>query len=750
METIRERMASRGPDGAGSWFSADGRAALAHRRLSIIDLTESGAQPMVSADGRLAITFNGEIYNFRELRSELAARGARFRSTSDTEVLLHLYAERGAAMVESLRGMFAFAIRDERDRSLFLARDPFGIKPLYYADDGATLRFASQVKALMAGGAVPTDPEPAAHVGFFVLGSVPEPFTMYRAVKALPAGHTLTIRDGRAAAPSQYFDLAAETLRATHELQPPAQEAHRLLSGALRDSVRQHMIADVPVGLFLSSGLDSNVIAALACEVAGHRLKSITLGFEEYRGTSNDETPLATLSAAQLGTEHATHWITRDAFEAEYERLMESMDQPSIDGVNTYFVSKAAADAGMKVALSGLGGDELFGGYPSFSDVPRSARAFGFARWAPWLGTAVRRMAAPILQPIVSPKYASLLEYGGTFGGAYLLRRALHMPWEVERFLDRRMFAEGWESLDLLRRLDRTTRGITHERQRVAALELAWYMRNQLLRDADWAGMAHSLEIRIPLVDPVLFRQVMPLLASPRPPTKLDAARTLATPLPGAVLSRPKTGFSIPVHQWARKAPFARGPQRQLRNWAHVVHGPYKKLRVLALLSDAFGGHGGIALYNRDLLTAVCSLDEVGEVVALPRVISQAMEPLPPKLSYRTEFANGKVRYVLRTLQLLARDPRYDMVICCHVNLLPISALAKARTRSPLMMFIYGIDAWEPIPALGRSMLRYVDRFVSISDVTRRKFTRWSAVGEERITILPNAIHTDWYGAGSR
>ena len=669
---VRESMAKRGPDGSGAWVSPDGGTGLAHRRLAIIDLSDAAGQPMASADGRLHVTFNGEIYNYRELRTELAGRGYAFRTMSDTEVLLALYAERGPAMTAMLRGMYAFAIWDEREKTLFLARDPFGIKPLYYADDGATLRFASQVKALMAGGALAREPDAAGHVGFFVLGTVPEPFTMYRCVRALPAGSTLTLRRGGAAAIASHFDLAGEMLRANESFRTLAARDRRdLVVETLRDSVRSHMVADVPVGVFLSSGLDSSTVAALARQVAGSQLNSVTLGFEEYRGTRNDEVPLAARTAEHLGTRHRTRWVAREAFESAFERLLEAMDQPSIDGVNTYFVSMAAAEAGLKVALSGLGGDELFGGYPSFRDVPRIERTFRGMRTHPSLGRLARRIAAPFAGALASPKYASLAEYGGTFAGAYLLRRALYMPWELARFMDRRFFDEGWERLGLVERLEATGKGVANDRQRVAALELAWYMRNQLLRDADWAGMAHSLEIRVPFVDPQVFRTVAPLMLAADPPTKQEVAGAFADLLPRELLERGKTGFSIPVHEWAKKARIAKGPQRQLRNWAHLVQRPYKQLRALALLPDAFGGHGGIALYNRDLLTSLCAMDEVREVVAVPRLVLRRMEELPGKLVYRTEAANSKLRYVWTLARLLASDTRFDMILCGHVNLLP-------------------------------------------------------------------------------
>jgi len=248
---IRDAMASRGPDGSGEWVSADGRVALGHRRLAIIDLSPGGAQPMASADGALRITFNGEIYNYRELRAELEQKGRHFRSSSDTEVILQLYEEEGAAMLPRLRGMFAFALWDERRRGVLLARDPMGIKPLYYADDG-TLRVASQVKALVAGGAVPTRLGPAGCVSFFLFGCVSDPFTIRDAVRALPAGHSLWVDAAGPGAPRPFFSIRDVFAAAEGEAAALTPERRQdLLRASLAESVAAHLVADVPVGVFL-------------------------------------------------------------------------------------------------------------------------------------------------------------------------------------------------------------------------------------------------------------------------------------------------------------------------------------------------------------------------------------------------------------------------------------------------------------------------------------------------------------------
>jgi asparagine synthase (glutamine-hydrolysing) len=580
---MRDSMAARGPDGAGLWMDSKKRSGLGHRRLSIIDLSAGGHQPMLLSERKLAITFNGEIYNYRQLRSALQGKGHQFRSTGDTEVLLHLYAEEGEAMLGKLRGMYAFAIWDGAKERLFLARDPFGIKPLYWADDGKTFRAASQVKGLIAGGGVDLSPEPAGHVGFFLWGNIPEPYTLYRGIHEVPAGHYLTVSlSGEKHFRS--FSSIPELLAAAEEA-PPTRELpdKNPLRSPLCDSVRHHLVADVPVGVFLSSGLDSTTIAALAAEACGP-LRTITLGFEEFKGTANDETPLAEQVACRYGARHETVWVTRRDFENDLDHLLQAMDQPSSDGVNTYFISKAAAQAGLKVALSGLGGDELFGGYTSFHEIPRAVSALRPWHLPAWLGRGFRVVSGPVLKRLTSPKYAGLLEYGGDYGGAYLLRRGMFMPWELPEILDADLARQGWRESQTLARLAETARSLRSPHLKIAALEMTWYLRHRLLRDSDWASMAHSLEIRVPLVDVELLRSLAPLFAGETRPTKRDMALTPLSALPGAVLNRPKTGFIVPVREWllhrchggGHRSP-SKASERGLRGWVRHVYAQFTK-----------------------------------------------------------------------------------------------------------------------------------------------------------------------------
>ena len=563
-----ECMRSRGPDADGLWLQADQRVGLAHRRLSIIDLSPAGAQPM-HYNG-LSIIFNGEIYNYAELRAGLAARGHAFVSHSDTEVLLHLFEEEREAMLPRLRGMFGLAIWDANARQLFLARDPYGIKPLYYADDGAIVRFASQVKALMAGGNVDRRFDPAGAAGFFLRGTVPEPFTMYRAIRALPAGAYLYADHNGVRPPVEYFSIA-RVLRDAVDSNPHYSEEQRIeaVHDAVLESVRYHMVADVPVGAFLSAGIDSTAVVALAKESGASDLQTMTLRFEEYRGRDNDEAPLAQMVAEQYGVRHAIRDLTREELDRALPRIFAAMDQPSVDGLNSYFISMAARDFGLKVAMSGAGGDELFGGYTSFRDIPRWMPITSVLHRVPGLADGVASLNRALAKRSrhVSPKMGEIVRYGSSYAGAYLVKRGRFLASELPSILGEDIAREGIERLDLVNLI---AQSITPDPgtpyARVAALESSLYLRNQLLRDMDWASMAHSLEVRVPLVDAHLLRKLAPVLVSRRERGKQLLAAAPRPPLPPAVRHRRKTGFTLPIKEW-----FNYGEPGK-RGWARRVY----------------------------------------------------------------------------------------------------------------------------------------------------------------------------------
>ena len=545
IEAINARMIPRGPDDGGVWIADDQRVALAARRLAIIDLTPEGAQPLRGVEGDARIVFNGEIYNHRELRTRLERRGAQFHSRSDTEVVLQMYRHYGAECVELLRGMFAFAIWDERTNRLFVARDAYGIKPLYFADDGKTFRCASTVKALLAGGAIPRKPDAAGAAGFLMLGSVPEPFTIVSGIRAVEAGTTFFVdRSGRQAA-QRYYSIA-EVFRHAREQQSIANltTPEILLRELVTESIDHHLVSDVPVGVFLSAGIDSATIAALATASSPEPLRAITILFDAFRNREFDETHDASLVAQSLGTPHTKRVVTREEFLGDLPRIFDAMDQPTINGVNTWFVSKATAEQGLKVALSGIGGDELFGSYPAFKRVPR-----------------IRRIAKiPLVTRLLRhPKAHAIQRLGRTDAGAYFLTRGLFLPEEID--------SGAFDVLAHIEQAFDVDPGTDFGR--VATLEASLYMRNQLLRDTDWASMAHSVEVRTPLIGSWLLRQLAPLLLSQGARCKQFFAASPQRPLPSAIAKRPKTGFQTPLREWLDLPPD--GTSTRMRSWARMV-----------------------------------------------------------------------------------------------------------------------------------------------------------------------------------
>ncbi len=550
LRSASQAMALRGPDGSGEWIGKSGDVALAHRRLAIIDLSDNAAQPMADSNGRYVISFNGEIYNFLELRADLVARGARLRTNSDTEVLLELFARDGLAMLPRLRGMFAFAIWDNDQRTMVLARDIYGIKPLYFATTAGELRFASQVKALLTDAELSRAPDPVGYAGFRLWGSVPDPHTMFAAIKALPSGHSLTIHQGQPVPEPVAFGSIAAAFTDQPECLPDA-------SNALLDSVRHHLVADVEVGCFLSGGVDSGALVGLMRDAGQKHIRTITLAFDEFAGTQADETQRALELAAHYGVDHTISRITRSDFEQSIPLIVAAMDQPSIDGVNSWFVSRATAEQGLKVALSGLGGDELLAGYSTFHTVPSMLARRELVDSLPLLSGALRqlwrRFAAVAFAG--TPKARHALDYSDSLERAYLLRRSLVAPPDLRKSNGSPLLAQGLEEIadgQMLRAmLEPRPNGSNRQ---IAVLESAQYMRNQLLRDTDWASMAHSLEVRVPLVDIPLSKAIASRLGGFGPQ---EGKRLLASapskPLPASIVEHEKTGFAIPVASWLRK-----------------------------------------------------------------------------------------------------------------------------------------------------------------------------------------------------
>ena len=568
LDRMNDALAHRGPDGSGVWVSSpdgDGFGCLlGHRRLAILDLSHAADQPMVdtTSGGTRAIVFNGEIYNFKDLRAELDRDGERFVSSGDTAVMLRLLAREGPASIAKLRGMFAFALWDEDARRLLLARDPLGIKPLYVHRNPDprgdwSLIFASEVRALLASGLMPAPRlDRRAVASILWNGFVTGPITAVQGIEPLgPGEHWLCAR-GRAPERTRYWTIPNAGER------PVVSDEE--LRAVVRDSVARHLISDVPVGVFLSGGIDSSAVAALAQQASGAPVHTFTLSFDE---AEYDEGGVARSVAAAIGTEHRDIRLTEHDFAAALDTAVDTLDQPTFDGLNSYYISRAVREAGLTVALVGSGGDELFGGYPTFAAVPQLQR---WAQRTAFVPEALRVAGARLVSRVLAgsgaatppqtrwAKLPDMTRAGGDLLALYQLAYALFLPSFQEDLLGGPVDGGMQHGLPdgLVRQLEDETRGRSPV-SAVAALEQRLFLGERLLRDTDAASMAVSLETRLPLVDHVVVETVnrVPDAARFEPLGRKALLRRVGLDgLDPALFERPKRGFVLPFDTWIRKS----------------------------------------------------------------------------------------------------------------------------------------------------------------------------------------------------
>jgi asparagine synthase (glutamine-hydrolysing) len=576
---MSDAMVHRGPDDAGDLVR--GPLAIGMRRLSIIDL-EGGHQPIYNEAGDIGAVLNGEIYNFQSLRSQLQDRGHTFRTRADSEVLVHAFEEWGAQCVERFEGMFALAVWDGRKGSgnVFLARDRLGIKPLYYyakpvecpmsnvqcldhaeghwaLDIGHWTRFlfASEVRALLASGVVPKRLSRPALESYLLFGSLGEPMTLVEDVYSLPPGHRMTIDldSGKTIQlPERYWTMA-EGSRTGSENTDSVTAANQVRE-LLQQSVRKHLIADVPVGVFLSSGIDSSALAALAAREASG-VHTFTVAFPEKEFS---EAAMARRTANTLGTTHDEVTLSGDQMLTRLGDAIAALDQPTMDGINTYFVSWSARQAGLKVALSGLGGDELFGGYQTFRRSAHYGRMANLAQRFPdgmkSMVAAAGSAAGRFSGGDVARKLSALWKQPQSLPDPFYFGRVLFTPLQVAQLLTaetngHRALWRGWleASATRARSLDSFAA--------VSCMEAESYMVNTLLRDTDSMSMAHSLEVRVPFLDHPLVEYVTQLprelkfRKGQQKALLVDAVQDL---LPAEVVNQPKRGFTFPWAEWLR------------------------------------------------------------------------------------------------------------------------------------------------------------------------------------------------------
>lgn len=569
LETALQALHHRGPDDA-ALLEIKGQGlecGLAHTRLAIIDLSPNGRQPMSTANDRYTIVYNGEVYNFLVLRAELESHGVRFRGSCDTEVILEAYARWGTDAIRRFRGMFALGIWDRETQKLILARDHMGIKPLYFASGPGYLAFASEVRTLLRTGFSAKTISRRAVASYLAMGSVSEPDTIVSDIAPLAPGTILEYADGSVRTQSYWSVPVGPSMTTT------ANAAVDDVRSVLFDAIRLRLIADVPLGVFLSSGIDSTTIAAFAARASSTPIRTFTVTFEEE---SFSEGRIASETARSIGSDHCEVRLAgRDTLRG-IDDFVKSLDQPSHDGFNTYIVSKAARESGLSVALSGLGGDEVFAGYGSFG---RFGMALAIGRLARRMSSHLTRATSAISQigrvPHRVQKFFDLLRAGGSPSKTYATMRSMFGVDQISQLV-RPEFAEDAPFLPITVPPNFAAlleRGDLEPENAYSALELSNYLRDTLLRDADVMSMRHALEVRVPLVDHVLVEHVLRLPASIKlDPTVNKPLLTKAVGnLPDNVLRKAKMGFCLPIGDWLR------GP---LRPWAEemLLGAPIRRL----------------------------------------------------------------------------------------------------------------------------------------------------------------------------
>jgi asparagine synthase (glutamine-hydrolysing) len=743
-------------------------AVLGSRRLSILDLSAAGRMPMVSRNGRVAVTFNGEIYNFRELRTELARSGHTFQSNSDTEVLLHGYQQWGDELPTHLRGMCAFAVLDARrdgEPRLFLARDRFGIKPLYWARENGLFQFASEVRAILAAGFVKSEPEPRGLHGFLMYGSVPTPWTTVRGVRSLPAAESLSIDQSSYSYPRSRRYWALPVAGTT--IPPDAVERTRAL---LVSAVREQLVSDVPTGVFLSGGMDSSAITALAARELQRPLTTLCVTFDE---AELSEARYAKAVADQFRTHHIEVRIRPRDFVDELSNFFDSLDQPTNDGINSYFVAKAAKAAGLTVVLSGLGGDELFGGYPGFRSYPRLRAAMRVPMAPALCGSLGRALRAVGLSKFEKLEFLS--EHPVL--GPYLTIRGLFPPRRAAQLLKSGRLpvwgSEGTEAAD--------------PESQFGRLDVACYLQNQLLRDTDVFAMRHSVEVRVPFLDHRLAEWVFAL-----PPSELKAgnqSKPLLAAAMGAdylqeVVNRPKVGFTFPMGAWIQGAWTeikANGPatsslvpdseleavasdhRRQRLHWSRpwalaVLRAAERRdvvprlsdssrlNRILLVLPQVYGSTGGIQTYNQGLLRGITEAFPRAEIHVASLNDGPIVQSTGVTGSIHFSGAGPRDSTFFRGRLLIstvgaALRARPDVIVTGHINILPFTSVVGTVLGVPNMLVAHGIEAWAPPWGL-RALAQRVTRVLAVSHYTADRMRDWG-VPEERIGILPNMVDGD-------
>lgn len=732
-----------GPDDEGLFLGDDHGLAFGHRRLSIIDLSANGHQPMGYA-GRLWITFNGEIYNYRELKTELIALGATFTTETDTEVILAAYRQWGTEAFGRLNGMFAFALHDAQAGVTLLVRDTSGIKPLYYYSQGGELYFASEVRAFRQSGLV-TAADPAWAIRFMAFGFIPEPYTTLQNVYSLPKGSYLQWDHQTNVAQITAFSAVLAPV------EEPSATARQIVADGLTKAVERQMIADAPIGVFLSGGVDSSVITMLAAKTSAAKLKTVSIFFDEKQ---YDERQYQQQVLEQLQCENASHLVTREDFEREFPHILAAMDMPTNDGVNTWFISKYARQDGLKAVLSGLGADEIFGGYPSF----RRSRALELLKKMParWLRTAGKLGQGRY-------KRISLLAYDHP-NADYLFLRGLFVPEDIAAILNipiervsKVLF--GYDKHDV------NLTGV----ERISWLESNIYMQNQLLRDTDVMSMNHGLEVRVPFLDEEFKHATERISSKTRfeenPPKKL-LIESFDDMLPPSVWQRKKMGFSFPLSDWMRKHHEISDPAHYKNQVASGIIERFRKgsvhwSKAYTLYQLQRNGIERNKSAKNILLLTLQTYSTTGGIQKMTRIMAHSLQAVAnrnnwnfdmwsgydkpsdnnPQYCDEVNFRGFDVRRMYFLLRSVWRGTNTDVVILTHINMAALGLLIKkVSPETKVWLVAHGIEVWRNLRPHKRRILDKCDKVICVSNFTKEKLVSMHHTDAAKCVVLNNSV----------
>ena len=734
-----------GPDDVGFYNDDFFSLSLGHRRLSIIDLSNAGHQPMHDINEKLVICFNGEIYNYISLREQLKSKGHIFKSNSDTEVILNGYTEWGIAeLLKKLNGMFAFLLFDKSAKKLIAARDSAGIKPLYYSRYAGRLYFSSEIRGFKA--VNPNWPEdPHWGVWFLSFGFLPEPHTTLSQVSHLPKGHYLEYQFENDDYKIYPFNQDEFKIEITNR-----EDAIRLTKETITTAIEEHLIADVPVGVFLSGGLDSSIITTVAQKIHKEKLNSLSIYFEDEQYS---EKQYQDLVIQKTGVIHRSFKVTNEEYQAELPYILEAMDQPSIDGVNTYFISKYAKETGLKVVLSGLGADELFGGYSTFDNKVEKLRKV--------------KLAARIVSAVYGKyplKKISYLEQDRWYN-SYLLNRGLFTPSDTAKitgFTKEKVnfILDSYPKQDIYKNLEK--------KNKISFLETSIYMQNQLLRDSDVYSMWHGLELRVPFLDKnviQLARSIDPSIKYNRAQKKYLMVQAFKNDLPRKVWDRQKQGFGFPFDKWFNNNKYLNNSALLPKNWQRdfenrrisfsrawaiflqrslsqnvklEIDYPNRVPRTLFTYLCAFSATGGIEKVNGNILRTLSDKNSSKE---LSEAISLHDNSIDTRYFNRFRFKGFGGRNISFIIHFLKCDIPWEHVIIGHINLLPVAWILKKRKPSiKVSLLAHGIEVWKTLSLFNRGVLKKVDTIISVSEYTKQKLIELNGICAEKIVVKPNSL----------